>query len=47
MKAYLNGEVYSMNFVHSEIFPEFLNIPENRTNGRTTMGITVLTDFAS
>jgi len=47
IKAYLKGETYSMNLVQFAIFPEFLKKPENSTTGNTTIGITVLTDFAS
>lgn len=47
INAYLKGETYSMNLVHFAMLPEFLKYPEKRTIGKTTIGITVLTDLAS
>ena len=39
--------MYSKNLVHFEIEPEFLKKPEKMMRGMTTIGMTVLTDFAS
>jgi len=47
INAYLKGELYYKNLVHFEIEPEFLKKPEKMMRGITTIGMTVLTDFAS